>query len=337
MAYNLNYDEILKGEREKVNAQKAERDATINTLYDSQKKVTTDEYNRDIADTEKSYADAYQKNAVQKLINERQIAESMENLGLTDSGLNRTQQTAAQLSYANQKGKLDISKQQTLDQKSGALAAAIATIEQNRATALADNADYWSGVADSNAQAIYKTNYDAYTAEQKAIIEANTKLQEAAIKAAAENTKKIYTFSGYDAAKGKNAYYSDGKTYYYDVGQNPYTGANNTVYGSGGKTFDSVKNKSGTDTQKAAAVYGVYKNGYQPKGVVVGNTDYGKITMAVDELPADVSPTGKKQNVWQTTDKNGNQHYWLWFGNDNTYIEVYEAKDANGQDVWVTK
>lgn len=52
---------------------------------------------------------------VQKLINERKLKESMGNAGLTDSGLNRTQQTATQLSYANAVSKAQIAKQNAVD------------------------------------------------------------------------------------------------------------------------------------------------------------------------------------------------------------------------------
>ena len=37
------------------------------------------------------YQYAYDKNEIQQLINERQVADRMSQLGLTDSGLNRTQ------------------------------------------------------------------------------------------------------------------------------------------------------------------------------------------------------------------------------------------------------
>lgn len=65
-----------------------------NSTKEKQKTVVTDNYNYRIAEAEKAYDDSYRENAIQKLINERQVAESMANMGLTDSGLNRTQQTA---------------------------------------------------------------------------------------------------------------------------------------------------------------------------------------------------------------------------------------------------
>ncbi len=47
------------------------------------------------------YRTVYDENAVNQYINERRIAENMANLGLTDSGLNRTQQTAVKLTRGN--------------------------------------------------------------------------------------------------------------------------------------------------------------------------------------------------------------------------------------------
>lgn len=48
-----------------------------------------------------AYRKLYDANAVQQLVGERQVAERMANLGLTDSGLNRTQQTALTLQRGN--------------------------------------------------------------------------------------------------------------------------------------------------------------------------------------------------------------------------------------------
>ena len=333
MAYNLNFDEIQKAEREKVAVQKAQRDTDIHTLYDSQKTVTTDEYNRDIEQTKQSYADAYQKNAAQKLINERQIAETNENLGLTDSGLNRTQQTATQLSYANQKGKLDISKQQTLAQKSGALAAALATIEQNRATALADNADYWSSVADSNAQAIYKTNYDAYTAEQKAIIEANTKLQEAAIKAAAE-AKPTNVINTLNATLGnlQGSFKDNNISYLENPNDNTITytdgvTGNTLTVAKGVNPFTGDYNLSETSnslTARSAVEYDTFKNGYQPKGIV----GYGELSVAYknsDGSNLTYNINGRDNTIWKAT-KSGKTYYFIWDGNNNEYVEMSNAQ-----------
>ena len=61
--------------------------ADNDSLYNSQKQSVSDIFNKKINDTDTAYEDSYRDNAVQKLINEREVAESMANLGLSDSGL----------------------------------------------------------------------------------------------------------------------------------------------------------------------------------------------------------------------------------------------------------
>ncbi len=109
---------------------------STNALYDSEKQSTNESYDKQVFDTNKSYQDQYRENAVQKEINKRQVAESMANLGLTDSGLNRTQLTAAQLSYGNNKATIDSDKQNAINDLEFSRSQAIDTIEQNRASAL---------------------------------------------------------------------------------------------------------------------------------------------------------------------------------------------------------
>ena len=55
----------------------------------------------DIALLDGKYRSIYDENAVRQYIGERRVAENMANMGLTDSGLNRTQQTALQVSRGN--------------------------------------------------------------------------------------------------------------------------------------------------------------------------------------------------------------------------------------------
>ena len=292
------YDEILKRQQEAVASKKAEREGAINTLYDSQKTVTQDEHNRLIDSIEKDYADEYQKNAVQKLINERQIAETNENLGLTDSGLNRTQQTAAQLSYANQKGKLDIAKQTRLDEQSSALAAAIAQIENNRLAALDENATYWQGVADKNAQAEYEANVEYNAAIDTALIEA---AQKSAESSATENSFVKAIYMGEDTEnKNKNVFKIGNKTYTYDKGVNPYTGTVNS------------------DTK-----YGTFKNGYQPD-----NVGGDKLKDSGEKVVVN----GIEQRVWEDTKGN----LWKWDGTKNKYEKYgYKPKSSNATNSFI--
>ncbi len=109
-----------------------------NTLYDGQVKSTNEGYDTQVFEQGRAYENQYRENAVQKAINERQVAESMANLGLRDSGLNRTQQTAVQLSYGNNKAAIDRQKQSSIDSLEFSRRQALDTIEQNRTVANAN-------------------------------------------------------------------------------------------------------------------------------------------------------------------------------------------------------
>ena len=89
------YDEILKEIEETTKTQKEADIAASDQMNDAQKQTVSDSYNTQIQEAKSAYQNQLDENAVQKLIHERQIAENMANLGLIDSGLNRTQQTAA--------------------------------------------------------------------------------------------------------------------------------------------------------------------------------------------------------------------------------------------------
>lgn len=88
---------------------------TINQAADASNQLLQDTYDMGVADTQRNYAEQFDANAVQRMINERQIAESMANAGLTNSGMNASQMTANQLSYGNQNAKLRREQQSAID------------------------------------------------------------------------------------------------------------------------------------------------------------------------------------------------------------------------------
>lgn len=161
--YSTDYNKILEEETAALEDLKKKQQDTINKTHDNKISSEKDIYGKAIDDAKVAYESEYQKNAVQKLINEKQIAERNANLGLTDSGLNRTQQTAVQLGYANQKGNIDLAKQNALDTLSQNLATSLANIEQSRITSLADLDTSIQSQAQSNAMNRYNTNVEANT------------------------------------------------------------------------------------------------------------------------------------------------------------------------------
>ena len=74
---------------------------TVGNAYDAAKQQAADSAKTQKAVLPQQYRSSFDKNELQQLINERQLKERMDRLGLTNSGLNRSQQTALQLQRSN--------------------------------------------------------------------------------------------------------------------------------------------------------------------------------------------------------------------------------------------
>ncbi len=311
------YEEYLKEQEESRKAELENRLNTSNESFDTQKTQVTENYNKQIDDTTDSYEDLYRENAVQKIINERAVAENMANLGLTDSGLNRTQQTAVQLSYANNKAKFDVSRQKAVDSLVLQLANEISEIDIDKATAEQSIRDTWAEENKTYAANLYNTDVEAataryeaeqeqiaarYEAEQEQIAATNKAYYEALSNQ--QSSVNLYTYSGEDD-NGRKVYYdSNGKKYTKDVGINPYTG----------NVHEDAKENGKYDSKKTFA------NGYQP------NNYKGDPLILHDKNAIEVVK-GKKQSVWKVV-KNGKTTYYAWNGAAETYFPV-KLKDGN--------
>ena len=177
------YDYHLKNVKKNS---KTELDSAIeenNKNFENQKKAVQDNYNYQINATEKSYADDYRENAIQKLVNERMVAESMSNMGLRDSGLNRTQMTANQLSYGNNKAALDRQKQAQVDALAQQLAATLSEIDINKSAAAASIRQSYDNRAIQTATELYNADVEAQTERYKADLATAEKLIEKSNKA----------------------------------------------------------------------------------------------------------------------------------------------------------
>ena len=223
-------------------------------------------------------------------------------MGLSDSGLNRTQQTAVQLSYANNRSGIERQKQAQLDTFAQNLAAELSSIRQNKISDIAAIDKEYDSLVDSSTQAAYKVYQEE---ETKRIEEQN--------RAAEANKPYTVTFTGIteiDDSGNKVVIYRDskGKKITAAPGHNPLTGQNNTK-------------------DARAKTYGFFSNGYQPKGIVDrSGVDYGTLSNSGETTTI----TGKKQNIWYTT--KGGMKYWVWSDDENGYTEVvYDSKT----DEWI--
>lgn len=155
-------------EDEELNASLSKKLETNNTLYDNQKATLTDTYNKQIEDSKADYEDAYRENAVQKKINEFYIKEDMANMGLSDSGLSRSQITANQLSYSNQKADIDRQRQSMVDSLTREMTTMLADLENERMSKEQGIRDTDAQYRDSLAASQYNTEVEAETEQTKA-------------------------------------------------------------------------------------------------------------------------------------------------------------------------
>lgn len=301
-------------------AQKIAEEADVtasNKLYDAQKKAVEDVYGKKIGDTAESYDDAYKKNETQRFVNSRALERRMAEMGLTDSGLNRTQQTALQLSYGNQNANITMQKQKAIDTLAAAMSSEVAGIESKKLAEAQNIRSAYDEAALTGAKELYKNEQDnlakiekeRIAAEEKAkyIIQTNGgNLSRNFIGSLKDNGVSVrYNSNGTTTYTDNNS----GKSSTFDSSINPYTGNNNETENSA--------------TAKAWNKYGSYDNGYQPRGVY----NYGAFDKAVDTTPI----YGRNQNIFVTTEKQGT-HYWLWDGALNKYIEVFKNQDGKWEE-----
>ncbi len=292
----MTYEEYLEQSKEALAASKSKSDESINKQAAEQKKVLQENYDYTRNQIERSYDDAYRENAVQKLINEREIEEDMANLGLSDSGLNRTQQTAVQLSYANNRAKLGRQKQSQEDARARELASGLSTVEQNRLSALAENEQLHSQTAVEQATAAYK-------AEQDALAKAAEESAKATSIIRTNGGLLSRDFVGKLTDNGVDVYQNDDGTYTY-VDNN-----------SGKKTTlaEGVNPFTGTTNQDVE--YGAFSNGYQPNNV--GGKKLSKVKNV------EINVDGNTQSVWTADGK-----YYFWKGRENAYKELTAEERA---------
>lgn len=309
-SYEEYYKKLIEQEKQSADERyqnfAAENDKTtdeyltqVAKTYELSREQAQKETDSSIAKLEADYQSAYDANAVNAKLQERQIAEAMANTGLSDSGLNRTQQTAVRIAQMN--GDNALTQQQTaarnsliaqLDafnqesriqqlQNEGEVKYNAAQQKLSYRQQLDDNAQ---STAQSTAAALYNTDVEAETEKTKAKLEAET-----------ENTKAYYSYlsdSEKQAASAKTNAYNNA----YNALKQGYTNA----YNNGGYT----------ETEK-----------YNAFDIIAGylNSDYGATNTEIGQLcaVANIDP-----------DELYDYMEWLSTGTTLTYKEWVEEKKA---------
>ena len=322
----LNVDDFIEDAKKK-NATKKQADIDlVNSGYDAQISNTQESYEQQMNDATASYANEYERNAVQKLINEKRIAERNANLGLADSGLNRTQQTASQLSYANQKSNIDLARQKTLDALELSLTSAITSLQNEKASSVRNIENQWDDLSSEQGINAYNSKLEEYKNQITADSDALTniyKAQNSALSNTAQNINNSYILktSGGLLARDFSGSLADNNV---DVIHN-INGTTTYIDNNSGKksTFDSVVNPF-TGTINKDAKNGVFSNGYQPNNI-------NGVKLKTEEKDA-IRINNQLQSVFKCGDK-----YYAWDGKYNEYFEVVMVDLGNGKHRWEEK
>lgn len=300
--YETLYQKYLKEYEAKQNESIVASDA----VYDSKIKTIEDTYNQNINKAKQEYEDDYRANAVQKKVNEFYIAEDMANMGLTNSGLSRMQVTANNLSYANNKAKLDRQRQSMVDSLTMEMTNLISSAKTEKLSAAQGIRDSYTELAAENASEAYKAELEAEAEQTKAYysyLEKQAKAQEEdnyIIKANGANLSRNFVGSLKDNGVTVR-YNSNGTTTYVDTRSGKST------------TMDSSINPY-TGTRNDDVDVGFFKNNpYQPNNIK---------GVTLKDSTAKMEINGSTQRVWTTNNKD----YYLWDGSKNKYIKLNEAE-----------
>lgn len=118
----------------------------VNAAIDRTTAASTKPYQTQIEQLPAAYQKQFDANAVQELVGRRQVEEAMANMGLTDSGLNRTQQTALSVQRGNADAAARLEQQkktQELQDKIAQLIEAGAAQKQQQEASVRSNTSNW--------------------------------------------------------------------------------------------------------------------------------------------------------------------------------------------------
>lgn len=181
----------------------------INQTADASIKMIEDAGNAQIKEAEHAYDGVINTANVQKLINERAVAERMANMGLTDSGLNRTQQTAIELSRSNAINNANIARQKQIDALALAVSQQVGQINIQRNTDIMNTDLTYNANRNAWASSMYDADQQAAASRYKAQLDNDAKINDNQTKARealigilddidiSDDAKKAYTFNYY--------------------------------------------------------------------------------------------------------------------------------------------
>ena len=145
----INYDDYEKKQLDKAKGQQSqyanERNQVSQNTYnqianaiDTSTNAVKEGYQKKIDRLPQEYRSLYDANAVQEAVGRRQLEERMANMGITDSGLNRTQQTALTVQRGNADAIVRAQQQKAADELTQALNEVLANAAAQKQTQAAN-------------------------------------------------------------------------------------------------------------------------------------------------------------------------------------------------------
>ena len=205
--YNEYYNQNLKKTQDEIKKQQDQNTATsnayvadLNAIVDKNISNSVNKVQGEIDKLPTQYQSGFDANAIQQKINERQVAERMANMGMTNSGLNRTQQTAINIQRSN----ADAALRTQINSATNSLKQQIADLYASGESQKAENSAKARYDLEQKNQAVYENMmnnlYSSSSAYEKAMIEAAQEKQKQYTKWALEN--------GYGYDKNGNLVYT---------------------------------------------------------------------------------------------------------------------------------
>ncbi len=181
------YDEAAAKTKETA----AQKISNQNAVIDSAAQNTTAQYQKTIDESSKRFAGQYDDNYIDELVARKNLENSMADMGLTDSGLNRSQQTAISVMRGNADAKTRQQQQDFISAVQQAIDQVLAEAERDKAsyaneinTGVEDYlAQLWTTVqqnAQANATSRYNTQEESLDAAYKAQLEAEAEAEKRA-------------------------------------------------------------------------------------------------------------------------------------------------------------
>lgn len=289
MGYNEDYNAALKKENQAVDdelkkkkeadaAQKTQIGATLDTAADAAAGV----YRQEIEDAPLESRALYDQNAMREAVDRKKIEESLANMGMTDSGISSSMQTALAVQKSRADSSVRAAEQQRIRAAESEIDRIYANMELEKASqnmAIDKATADWESNARVNAQTNAQTNATAiYEANQKAATE-TTKMVLDQQKHRADMAQKLLAdgkmmseawgaaykaYPDYSTVEGlKYAYYGqkraqDYPAEYADAMSSAYA---NTIFANGTpeQAEEAASDALKTEAEKIARGYGITK------------------------------------------------------------------------------